>query len=358
MDYESKYNELVEAIRTVVDDNPSLFNVYDDLGRLRDLLPQKESEDERIRKDLIAFICQFAPEHLKVQYVAYLEKLKKQKSDVKESFDNERIEDEGVREEIIQFFKDASNGKTRITTSETLVKWIKFLEKQKDNKFTPRVLPCSAAWFEDGEESEQKEQKPTEWSEDFEENIRNLLHDKLTGHSEDGNMSWATLIDDKTLKDIVNGIWFYVGKEALKYPNKELSQPEWSEEEKGILLECISVLQNSSHWLLADRLSSLRPQPHWKPSEEHMKALSNAINIVGDDIGEDSATVKLIRELYDDLESFLTQIPPPHPHWEPSEQQMEALRKVTYKMGNSCFGKSAANDENLHSLYVALKKLM
>ncbi len=43
-------------------------------------------------------------------------------------------------------------------------------------------------------------------------------------------------------------------------------------------------------------------------------------------------------------------------HWKPSGKQMEALRKVTYKMGNSCFGKSAANDENLHSLYVELKK--
>ena len=211
MDYESKYNELVEAVRTVVDDNPSLFNVYDDLGRLRDLLPQKESEDERIR------------------------------------------------EEIIQFFKDASSGKTRVITSETFVKWIEFLEKWKDNKFTPRVLPCSAAWFEDSEESEQKEQKPTEWSEDFEENIRNLLHDKLTGHSEDGSMSWTTLIDDKTLKDIVNGIWFYVGKEALKYPNKELSQPEWSEEDKNNLNRIVEILvegSNVQNWWSKERLIS------------------------------------------------------------------------------------------------------
>jgi len=36
----------------------------------------RESEDERIRKEIITFICQFAPEHLKVKYVAYLEKQK------------------------------------------------------------------------------------------------------------------------------------------------------------------------------------------------------------------------------------------------------------------------------------------
>lgn len=62
------------------------------------------------------------------------------------------------------------------------------------------------------------EQKPAEWSDNFEENIRELLHDKLTWHSEDGSMSSAVFIDDKTLKDIISGIWFYVGKEALKYP--------------------------------------------------------------------------------------------------------------------------------------------
>lgn len=33
------------------------------------------------------------------------------------------------------------------------------LEKQKDNKFVPRVLPCSAAWFEDGEEKQKENPK-------------------------------------------------------------------------------------------------------------------------------------------------------------------------------------------------------
>ena len=85
-------------------------------------------------------------------------------------------------------------------------------------------------------------QKPLEWSEEFEDNIRNLLHDKLTGYSEDGSMSWTTLIDDKTLKDIVNGIWFYVGKEALKYPNKELNVSEWSEEDNEHIVSLLKRL--------------------------------------------------------------------------------------------------------------------
>lgn len=52
-------------------------------------------------------------------------------------------------------------------------------------------------------------------------------------------------------------------KEVINNPEKYgLCKPsEWSNEEKGILLECISILQNSSHWVLADKLSSLLPQP-------------------------------------------------------------------------------------------------
>lgn len=42
------------------------------------ILKQKESQDERIRKEMIAFISQFAPEHLKAEFVSYLEKQKEQ----------------------------------------------------------------------------------------------------------------------------------------------------------------------------------------------------------------------------------------------------------------------------------------
>ena len=129
------------------------------------------------------------------------------------------------------------------------------------------------------------EQKPAEWSDNFEENIGRLLGYKLTWHSEDGSISSAVFIDDKTLKDICAGIWFYVGKEVLKYPNKELNVSEWSEEDEQMLKNVLFVLESyvsqsesaSSPSLIAtyptyykeiDWLKSLRPS--WKPSEEQM----------------------------------------------------------------------------------------
>lgn len=297
--------------------------------------------------------------------------------------------DERIKREIIEYIEAFANAKNEKIPTE----WLDWFEKQK-------------------------EQRPIEWSKDFEDNIRILLHDKLTWRSEDGSISSIVVIDDKTLKDIVTGIWFYVGKEANKYLNKELKveqkpikrpkfkigdvvkfkgfgdepandtplkivgydnelylfdngttdlfseqnlyelveqkpiekqsmlkklrehlantpeeqldvefealkdltidkpaewskedkemllsameyiqtypahrqsvvdwlknlpnrfclqyKQEWSKEEKGILLECVTALQNSSHWLLADKLSSLSPQPQWKPSEEQIEAL-------------------------------------------------------------------------------------
>ena len=257
MDYESKYNELVEAARAVVEGNPGLCDMNKRLGRVRDLLPEKESEDERIVEEIkyvLQSCCADGYYSLSTsdynKYLAWLEKQKEQKpaewndTDMKEARNN-----------LISVCRDWEFGKQTTLLPIVAIRARYFLEHLT-------------------------EPKPAEWSEDFEDNIRNLLHDKLTGHSEDGSMSWTTLIDDKTLKDIVNGIWFYVGKEALKYPNKELSQPEWSEEdEEHINAICRALDDNIANigfyttHALCFWLKSLRPRPHWKPSEEQMAAL-------------------------------------------------------------------------------------
>ena len=90
-------------------------------------------------------------------------------------------EDEEIYREIYSIVHNYYERKADLFASprrkkETLEKWEKakaYLEKQKDNKLAPRVLPCSAAWFEDGEEK-QKEQKPAEWSEEDEKKLEDL----------------------------------------------------------------------------------------------------------------------------------------------------------------------------------------
>lgn len=48
-------------------------------------------------------------------------------------------------------------------------------------------------------------------------------------------------------------------------------KPSWSEEDK-MIEKNLQEIENAT-WEIRHRLKSLRPQPHWKPSEEQMKAL-------------------------------------------------------------------------------------
>ena len=130
--------------------------------------------------------------------------------------------------------------------------------------------------------------KPTEQGkeklDDFTSNIRDLIIRKLTTKSKGSDRSEITctvFIDDNTAKDIVNGVLFYVGKEAMKNPNREI--PQWNEDdEKAIHFineflgyhEASDPTAKSCKAWLNERLKSLRPS--WKPSEEQMAALKNS----------------------------------------------------------------------------------
>lgn len=152
-----------------------------------------------------------------------------------------------------------------------------------------------------------RDNKSAEWGDNFEENIRNLLNDKLTWHSEDGSMSSTVFIDDKTLKDIISGIWFYVGKEAMKNPNREI--PEWSDKDESYLQTVISEMEankkeareyeHKKYDTIILWLKSLRPQPHWKPSEEQMEVFfkANPINLMPEEL-------VIYHSLYNDLKKL------------------------------------------------------
>lgn len=155
------------------------------------------------------------------------------------------------------------------------------------------------------------EQRPAEWSDSFEENIRNLLHDKLTWHNADESLSSAVFIDDKTLKDIISGIWFYVGKEALKYPKKELNVTEWSEEDEENMTDNKKFFLWIYNRLLyvykedpdidymrsfRKRIDQLFSKPHWKPSDEQLKTLKRAADDA-DDPEDASVLLNLCRAL-------------------------------------------------------------
>ena len=205
---------------------------------LRELVPElKESEDERTRKDLIAFICQFAPEHLKTEYVAYLEKQKEQKSfwiGVNCSINN-----------IVFPFTARVKSSGKVVTihdgqlSIDAKRWIKFQSNESDGY---RI-------YEPGELLvEQKEQKPAEWSKEDESNLQSCI------------------------------------------AKIEIDMQHWDKHGKTMVDGDIKLI---------DWLKSLRPRPHWKPSEEQIGALERAIvkTHTVDDIG-------ILAELRDNLKKL------------------------------------------------------
>ena len=53
---------------------------------------------------------------------------------------------------------------------------------------------------------------------------------------------------------------------------------EWSDEDEAFLKVAIAICNRYSRKDIADWLKSIRPQPHWKPSDEQIQALTVAID--------------------------------------------------------------------------------
>lgn len=128
---------------------------------------------------------------------------------------------------------------------------------------------------------------------------------------------------------------------ALK--NKERKPTEWSEEEKAFLKVAIAICNRYSHKDIADWLKSLRPQPK-RESYEEDNVIKNVVSYLNGEYGfnthydEDAYRRGLVRQ----LKSL-------QPHWKPSEEQMRAV-----------FDASERNDKLgfvLRNLYDDLKKL-
>ena len=105
-------------------------------------------------------------------------------------------------------------------------------------------------------------------------------------------------------------------KEVVAHPEKYglCKSVEWSEEDEEIFNNIIEKAKGG-HWIevneiiwLITRFKSLRPvskeslQPHWKPSEEQMKALDKAIPVCMGVVGRDE--VAPLESLYNDLKKL------------------------------------------------------
>jgi len=86
---------------------------------------------------------------------------------------------------------------------------------------------------------------------------------------------------------------------------KEKKPAEWSEEDERFVRDTIAAVEafyseGCGQEELVSWLKSLRPQPHWKPSEEQMDALKDALEVMPEYVKPKCT----LEGLYDDLKKL------------------------------------------------------
>lgn len=128
---------------------------------------------------------------------------------------------------------------------------------------------------------------------------------------------------------------------------------EWSDEDKDIINEVVSILINDENRAdnkreedrlayLAERIQSIHPQPKQEWSEEDDKMLWSTINGLNQDIYE-----KERNWLANRFKSLR-----PHPHWRPSKEQIDAIHEANYRCRSYLFA------THLTEIEIQLEKLM
>lgn len=276
MDYKEEYQKALERARKGL----PIDEVFPEL---------KESEDERIRKELIEAIERARvfdiDKEVADRWISYLEKQKEQERIVPEreatdfeievheiiaqARSDKRLADKDVLE---QFEKEAS-----CALMWKAEKQLRNAEKQKEQKDVSASTMAPGCW--------QGEEKSAEWSDEDEVKLNDVI--RLIENS--GNV-----------KSIIKHYTDFL--KAL--PERFSLQPkqEWSEEDEKMFNSLCTVLHGGLSSIPTEQyiywLKSLSPQFHWKPSEEQMKALLSMLPVVK---GSGDKVQDILESLYNDL---------------------------------------------------------
>ena len=202
-------------------------------------------------------------------------------------------EDERIRKEIVDFIRWAiDRGSITKEQRERSDTWLAYLEKQKPSA-EEVLIKAGLKPYKDG----------NQWC--------ILIGDNI----QEGICGFGDTIDDAL---------YHLLREAIAYQKeqKPANIPSAGSGAMGTTPPAYKLDVKPAEW-----------------SEEDKKYLNQAINIVVSDFGEDSPTVLWLKSLR------------PQPHWKPSEEQMDALK-------NSAYGTYQNGDgPALRELYEQLKKL-
>lgn len=274
----------------------------------------RESEDEKIRKELLAVINDLVlPDEQKARFNAWLEKQKEPHYTKRNALFDKCVEN--CDPEVMKKVSDEVD---------------EMLEKEQKPNFDTH-------WENGSIVCEQKEQKPADLPAGF----------------------YVTLPDGKK---------YYAKEMRCNGMNVKVVEPkpaEWSEEDELMMKAVIGILDESDHPKLCSWLKSLRPQPKQEWSKEDENIYNKALDaIYYKDLNDKDEVVDALKALCD-LISRKRKVIPPYAHWKPSEEQMEALKCAIADVARfSKRGGRQVELENepyysaLHSLYCNLEKLI
>ena len=331
-----RYDEALEWMREVY---PTLTGAAKEDAEhyFPELKESKESEDEKIRKEIINFLksekaFQIIDMPISERWIAYLEKQKEQipyidfvikphKGDDTNPYDMgvSEAQDYATHRGFDIPFNDGEVyvDERHITqTVGNILRWAD--EHPKEQKPSINIDQLKSLMLQYLQEAANKkedsnieadtdkwarkilgydfEQKPSEWSEEDKAMIDDIIFSlpRMANGSIEILPSVAKSYSErlKSLKDRGN------------FPKSNTNSPsEWSEEDEKMQKNIIWLLEvHPSYRKEVDWLKSLRPQPHWEPTKEQMEYLSKAIVTLGEE--GDGKTAAVLNELRKDLKNL------------------------------------------------------
>lgn len=294
MDFKKAYEDALERAKGIYNENPSSSTAKFVCGQIFPEL--KESEDERIRKEIINYLSnelhnvkQLTPRTNEFEdWIAYLEKQKEQNPAEWSDAERKKLYCDGYdssRKNLALDFmhyidENRPEGKMGLSNGECAALMNAF--KVGDVETIVRYI--------------NKYQQPAEWSEDEKKVLDSIIDDY-----------------EKAAKSFCG----YDGKimllKAIRDGEYDLPKQEWSEEDEEILDSLIRLYSkeySADAWPWANGaitygdvvkfLKSIRPT--WKPSEEQMNALNEAVfDYRAEDTASCEKTADILNTLYNDL---------------------------------------------------------
>ena len=188
---------------------------------------------------------------------------------------------ERIRKALLDAFQVIPDKSRNYNGSEfTCQQIMDWLEKQKENLKSADSIPSNCA---SDAKCGDRWQKVTD---SLPDNGRLVLAQDCLGNTllarYDGEANWEVSVydnDDYYCRNTITR-WCEIPSEK----QKEQKPAEWSEEDEKMIEQIRRIVfgdgsvKNGEREKIHDWLKSLRPQPHWKPSEEQLNALRKARN--------------------------------------------------------------------------------